>query len=37
MMAYADGFAIVGVTLLASLLIAPFLVRARAGVGGGGH
>lgn len=36
-MAYADGFAIVGVSLLASLLIAPFLVRARDGAGGAGH
>ncbi|MBV9747336.1 MAG: DHA2 family efflux MFS transporter permease subunit [Acetobacteraceae bacterium] len=34
-MAYADGFAIVGATLLASLLIVPFLVRARAGAAGG--
>ena len=34
-MAYADGFAIIGVILLASLLIVPFLVRARAGASGG--
>ena len=36
-MAYADGFAVIGVALLGSLLAVPFLVRARAGGGGGGH
>ena len=36
-MAYADGFAVIGAALLASLFVVPFLTRARAGGAGGGH
>lgn len=35
-MAYADAFLAIGLSLGLSLLIAPFLVRARPGSGGGG-
>ncbi len=40
LMAYSDGFAVIGVVLLLSLLVVPFLVRlpkSGGGGGGGGH
>lgn len=36
-MAYADAFLVIGLSLGLSLLVAPFLVRARSGGAAGGH